>query len=344
MLLKGAAATRALARPDDAVRLYVLAGPDESGSRAMLADFAKAMGADAERVELTPGQLKDDPALLADEAAAIGLFGGRRWISVAVMSGGGDELVGACTNLLEAAAAGNPAVVVGGTLTGRSKLTKLAEKHPAAVAVISWLPDGATADGIAASIAEPLGLTLPREVAREITQATGGDRGLMAREIEKLALYLDAAPAERQRVEMDDWRAIGATLPEDDTDGAVNIVLGGRIAQLPGLFHKLETTGANMIPLLRALARRALMLAALRVHVENGQSPRQVVEAQGKAIFWKEKDAVMQQLGRWDAGSVARLIDRLHALERDLKAPDNTGNLLLRAGLLDIARAASARR
>ena len=44
-----------------------------------------------------------DPAALADEAASRGLFGGRRWISVTIFSGGGDELVVAAENLLYAA-------------------------------------------------------------------------------------------------------------------------------------------------------------------------------------------------------------------------------------------------
>lgn len=343
MLLKPAAAAAALARPDPAIRLYVLGGEDESGSRAMQADLAKAMGADAERIDFTPAKLKEDPAALADEAASMSLFGGRRWISITIFSGGGDELVPAVENLLAAPAAGNPAVVIGGSLTARSKLVKLAEKHDAAIAVISYPPDARDADRLVAAIAAPLGLKPDREVARAIFDATSGDRGLIAREVEKLALYCDADPAGAPKsADLGDWQAIGADLPEEDVGVAVNIVLGGKLGELPALFATLEATGTSAIPLLRALSRRALQLAELRVGVEGGRSAGQVVEAAGKAIFWKEKDMIAAQLARWDPPRLARLIERLHGLERDLKAPDNAGTILLRAGLLDIARVAAS--
>lgn len=342
MLLKGVAASRALAQPDAAIRLYVLAGPDESGSRALLTDLAKAMGPDAERIDLSPTRIREDPAILADEAAAIGLFGGRRWISVSLASGGGDELMAAAENLLAAPAAGNPVVVVGASLTGKSRLTKLAEKHASAVTVISWLPEGDAADRLTESIAAGHGLTLSRDVARAIAQATGGDRGLMAREIEKLALYKDAGPDRPARAEREDWLAIGAGLEEEDLGSAVNIVLEGRLRDLPELFASIETMGTNAISLVRALARRTLELAALRIHVEAGRPVGQVMETHGKGVFWKEKAHVSRQLGMWDAARLARLVDRLLLLEHQLKAPDNAGYLVLRAGLLDVARVAAS--
>ena len=340
MLLKGNAANSALARPDPAIRLYVLGGEDEAGSRAMQADLARAMGADAERIDFTPAKLKDDPAALADEAASMGLFGGRRWISVTIFSGGGDELVAAAENLLDAPAAGNPAVIIGASLTARSKLMKLAEKHPAAVGVISYLPDLKDADRLVEVLAKPLGLRVDHDVALALFEASGGDRAVMAREIEKLALYCDADPAAPRAADLGDWRAIGADLPEEDMAATVNAVLGGQLGELPEVFATLEATSA--IPLIRALARRALQLAELRVAVEGGRSVGQVIDGAGKAIFWKEKAAIAMQLSRWDAPRLARLVERLHGLEREMKAPDNAGEILLRAGLLDIARVAAS--
>ena len=82
---------RALARPAD-TRLFLLHGPDESGSRGLARALAAAMGADAERIDLTGAELKADPARLADEAAAISMFGGARWILV---EQAGDDCVAA---------------------------------------------------------------------------------------------------------------------------------------------------------------------------------------------------------------------------------------------------------
>jgi DNA polymerase III subunit delta len=344
MLLKPAAASSALARPDPAIRLYVLAGPDEAGSRALVDSFAQAMGADAERVDLSQRSIRDNPAALGDETAAFGLFGGKRWVLVTLSSGSGDEWLSAAEAVLDAELSGNPAIIIGGGMTAKSKLVKLAEKHPAAIATVSYLPEGAEAERVAVAIAEPLGLTLSRDVARALVAATGGDRGLMAREAEKLALFLDAAAGQARRAEQSDWLAIGADTPEEDVGAAVNIVLEGRVADLPALFAELVALGTSEIRLVRALAIRALLLARLRGRIDGERMSAAAAIEGERSIFWKEKPAVQRQLSRWSAAALARLIDRLHTLERALKAPDNAGILLLRDELLWISRAAAKAR
>ncbi len=68
------------ASPD--VRLYLFHGPDESGAREFAARVGRALGPEAERIDLEPAQLRSNPGLLADEATALSLFGGARHIRV----------------------------------------------------------------------------------------------------------------------------------------------------------------------------------------------------------------------------------------------------------------------
>ena len=64
MALKSYELKDQLTRPDPKVRLYVFAGPDEAGSRKLMATRVAALGDGAECVDLSPAQLKDDPARL----------------------------------------------------------------------------------------------------------------------------------------------------------------------------------------------------------------------------------------------------------------------------------------
>src|SRR3546814_2765198 len=79
---------RAVDRPDPALRLLLLHGPDEAGSRALGARFEAALGDGYERIDLAPGDLKADPARLTDEAAATSMFGAAMLIRI---SGIADE-------------------------------------------------------------------------------------------------------------------------------------------------------------------------------------------------------------------------------------------------------------
>lgn len=339
MLIKANEAGAKLARLDPDVRLYLFGGPDEAASSALRNLVVAQIGLNAERVELTPARIKEDPALLADEAASISLFGCLRWVSMSITMGSGDELQTAIENLFAAPRAGNPVIITVSGLSAKSRLTQLVERDARAIAVISYPPELRDAGPLIESLAKPLGLDIVEQASRAIAKATGADRGLMAREIEKLALYLDAAPGKAVRATLVDWQAIGAGVEDDDLSPLINAAFGGQVAALPAHLADLDSGGALDIQLVRRLAARARLLARLRVDVEGGMRPANVIAAQGKAIFWKEKEATQRQLGLWDAPRLARAIDRLHTLESDLKTRDNPGAILIRQAVMELARA-----
>lgn len=65
MKASGAEIARALDRADPAVRLFFLYGPDEAGSAQLATRLGKALGENAERIDLDGATLKNDPARLA---------------------------------------------------------------------------------------------------------------------------------------------------------------------------------------------------------------------------------------------------------------------------------------
>jgi DNA polymerase-3 subunit delta len=332
---------RALDGADPAIRLYLLYGPDEAGSRALAARLGAAIGADAERIDLSAAQLKSDPARLADEAAAISLFGGRRWIRLEPAT---DDALPAIQALLEAPAAGNPVAAVAGALRKDSKLVKLAEASPYALSHASYLPEGREADAVVIDAAREQGLTLRPEVARRLAAATGGDRALIAREIEKYALYLDAAPDRPKPLEPDALDALGAATEEGDLSALANAVFSGDPAQADAELARLASEGTDGIQVIRALGRRALQLAQLRAAMAQGESIDRVMQTAGKAIFWKEQPVIRGQLGRWTPDALATAVTRLAEAERQVKAPGYPGSALVEEDVLAIARFAQRRR
>lgn len=343
MLVKAGSAPQQLHRLNPAIRLFLFGGGDDAAARA-LRDLAVAgIGPDAERVDLSMATVESTPSILADEAASISLFGGTRWVSITIPSGGGDDLIPAVENLLAAPVGGCPIIATVAGLTNRSKLVKLAETDERIFAVICYPVEDRGLAPMVNAIARPLGLTLGSDVIRALGQATGNDRGLITSEVEKLALYLDAAPDRPQTATMDDWRAIGAEVDDTNLSPVVNAVFGGQVAALPATLADLAAQDALNIQLIRAMMRRAHLLAQLRLAIDSGQSSGQAAAAAGRAIFWKEKEAVETQINRWPAPRIARAISRLHALERAMKASGNAGPLLMRDALLGFARAAAQR-
>lgn len=329
---------RALDAPPPDIRLYLLHGPDEAGSQALMKRLERAMGPDAERIDLDGPALKADPARLADEAASISLFGGARWIRLTLSN---DDALPAIEGLLQAEQAGNPVVVMGSALKSSAKILKLALDHKAVMACASYAPEGRDAEQLAAAIARDLGLRLPADMARRIADLTGNDRTLMANEIEKLCLYLDAAPDRPAEATHEAIDALAAEAAAEDIGALVNAVLGG---DPPKLIHELQILaqlGASEGSMLWALLRRAHLLAAIRMEFDKKGSLDDAMASAGKAVFWKDKAAVQRQVRLWTAEGIARVIHRLGTAERLSRSSRNAGPVLVEHELLTIARQAA---
>jgi len=320
--------------PDGKTRLFLFYGPDESGSRALAARLDRAMGADAERIDLDGATLKEDPARLADEAASISLFGGRRHIRVT----GGDECTAAVIALLEAPATGDPVILIAGALKPSSTLLKAALDHPAVMACINYKPEGRNLVELTIALGRTYGLRIARPVAQRLADNCVGDRAVLEREVDKLSQFLDAAPDRPRDATEDALDAIEAGLGEADTSALINAVLGGQLVKLAIELSELADGSAGTIPALRGLARRLLQLAKLRAEVEAGKSASSVMAARGGTVFYKDRDAFGMQLHRWDAARLRTAATRVFAVEAAMKAPKTAGPVLAAAELIAIGR------
>lgn len=332
MNLKPAQMRARLEKPDEGTRLYLLYGPDESGTAELAAVLQRALGEGVERVDMDGAMLKAQPGRLADEAASMSLFGDKRFIRV---TGMGEESLEAVTLLLNAERAGNPVVAIAPTLRKTGKLIKLVEGASNAAAAAFYVPEGADAARLAAQIAREHGLRLGGGCAERLVAATGGDRAVMVREVEKLALYLDAAPERPADCGAEVFDAVGAVLDESAMGAAIEAVVGGDPVTAGTELAAIAEDNLA-VPTLRQLAKRLIALADMRREVESGDSAAVVVKRH--RVFWKEEAATIRALQRWNAAQLARAVERVRTAERAIMAPNNAGAILAEAEGLAIAR------
>jgi DNA polymerase-3 subunit delta len=326
-----------LDRPDPAIRFYLFYGPDEGQSRGFAERLLKGLG--AEKAAFAAQTAKSDPASLADEAGAIGLFGGRRalWIEPA-----GDEIAAAVEALLEASETESPVIAIAGALRKTSSLVKLAEADAHALAHISYELGEREAEELVQQLARSEGLRLAPGVADRIASAAGNDRGIIGQELAKIALYVGAMPENPAEVGREILDSIGAG-SEGDSSRIGDLALSG---DLEALTHELDATAGELdpIPILRALQRRLLMLAPIRAQVDRGSRPHDAVTSAGKSVFFKEKDLVARLASLWDSKALARVLERSGELERRLMRGDSPPpSEALEEELVAIARTARRR-
>ena len=337
-LAKGAIG-RAIDRPDPATRFYLFYGPDDAGSRHLATRLLASLG--AEKFAVMAGEVKADPAVLADEAGAMALFGGPRaiWIEPA-----GDEIADGVAGVLEAGAVESPVIAIGGALRKTSALVKLAEAHGLAGAVQSYIPEGRDADQMVIAAGRAEGLRIESDVAARLAADCGNNQAIVAQEVAKLALYLDAAPDQLRDLTHDVVDLLGADSSEGSLMRLGDLALAGDGRELLEEMERAAIAPGEAVPAIRALQRRLVQIAPLRAKVERGERVDGVLTSMGKALFWKDKALMQRLLTNWNAERIAQAMERSASLERAAMLSDEPPVAALGEELVAIARAAGRRR
>ena len=329
---------RSVDERDPRIRFYLLHGPDESQSAALGDRLVCALKASKQPV--AAGALRSDPALLSDEAGAIDMFGGAKviWIQPA-----GEEIVAAVEALLETSAAESPVVAIAGRLGKTSGLLKLAESHPLALSHISYELDARDAERLVIELARTEGLRVQPDVASRVAGACANDRRMIAQELAKFALFLDASPNSPKDLGVDALDAVGTDMGGDFL-GIADLALAGDVRGLGAALSHMDPGGKEAIPVIRSLQRRLVMLAPIRARIDSGEPQSAVLTSLGKSLFWKDKPLVERMLRMWDSVGLARVSERTGSLERRLMQGDSPPTAeALGEELIAIARQAHRR-
>lgn len=338
MKLAGKQADRFLQEPDPSVRAVLLYGPDaglrRERSAALLAKTVADPNDPFSVSEISAAQLKDDPARLADEAAALTFGGGRRFVRVRDAS---DKI----TDVLKDFLAGSPGdamvVVEADDLPARSSLRKIFEAEKTAAALACYHDDARSLEAVVRGFFEAAGMGVSREAVAFLASQLGGDRELTRRELEKVALFKGGA-GEVGLADVEACVGDSALLSLDDVAMAT---AGGNLAALERALGRSLKEGNAPVTVLRAVARHLQ-----RVHAVAGAGGpvEDAMRRLRPPVFWKNEAIFRAQAEAWRPGALARAMDRLMEAEAACKRSGAPAELLTSRALLEIAANAPGRR
>lgn len=320
----------------DGVRLILLHGADTAASRDHASQIIRAHAArqGAETVEVSGKQLTTSPGELSAEASAIAMFGGPRLILVPDLP---DDA--AAVEMLLAGPIGDPVIAtVSSLLRKGSALLALADRSAAIWHMPSYEPTARDGMMLVGEMATAAGLRPTQAAARQLFDRSGGDRGVLRGEIDKLSLFLDASPGDKIAVDLPELAAIGSGGNGADYDQLIAALLARNGATAAAQLAALDTQGEAGIGALRAVQRALWRLIDLRAAVDGGASPQAAVESARPPVFWRDKELVAEQLARWTSPQLVAAASALLAAERGIKTPSSLGEPLAGAALLALAR------
>lgn len=338
--LKGRAVDQFLQRPDRQAACILVYGPDTglvSERGRMLADALRDSDDDLTLVTLEADMLAADPARLADEAHAIGLFGGRRVVRVRA---GTSDVSRALKPILATPPADCAIIVEAGDLRPSSPLRKLFETDSTALAIACYADAERDLARLVDDMVREAGLSVTPPARALLLQNLGGDRLASRMEIEKLCLYAAGAG----QIDVEHIDAILGDVSSLRLDDIVDAAAEGLGERLVSNLARMLAAGGDAGVVAAAAYRHFDLLLKLRLADEAGRSLDQAIGTLRPPLHFRRRDAVKRQAQRWSLAALRNGVDRLYACILAARRNPALAPEITERALLDLARRAGTRR
>ena len=334
---------RFLDDPDPLVRCVLFFGPDRGLVRERADKLARTVVEDLSdpfRVtELSAAQLKDDPARLRDEAAAMALTGGDR---VVRLRDAGDGVSALFKDLLTDTGNLNLVVAEGGELAARSTLRKVFEGAKNAAVIGCYSDEGRELEHVIRESLKSNGLAASSDALAYLVGSLGGDRLVVRGEMEKLALYVAGGEKTSGSVELEDAVACVGDSGQLSLDSVVYAVGNGDQAALDHALDRAFLEGVSPVALLRAGQRHFHRLHLAVSKAKRGGSVDQAVSSLRPPIIFKFKDQFVRQARNWSEPRLNEALELLSQGELDCKSSGIPAEPVCNRVLMRVAQAGKA--
>lgn len=308
----------------------LLYGSDEGQVASAQRRIVSGFTSDEEPLFLTGPELRSDPSLLEASFLGLSLFGGRRLIVVTAID---ETHLPILSSIFGVDAIGNFIVFVAGSLNKSSTLRAEVEASRRFHALGFYEESEAELAARAARLLSAADLRPDEGVLPRLAELSGGERGVLEREIEKLSLYL----AHARSVSLTDVEAVcgnasafdAATLLEEVLSGDTNAVEMSLLAARAN-----DETGQ----MLNALKWQLDRLVLVRAAYDQSGSWDQAFGRARPPVHFKAKERLRSILSRHTSTSLEQISIRVQETILTTRRQAMMGDVMAERFVLSAAR------
>jgi len=284
---------------------------------------------------LTAQHLKEDPARLADEAAAIAMTGGKRVVRLLDAT---EPTTAPLRAFLDDPVGDALVVVSAGDLGPRSSLRRLFESSPHGAAVACYGDDAQSIDHLIHQTFRTHDVEVDDDAVYHLQAILGADRGVTRQELNKLALYAGAGG----RLHLSDVLALVGDSGASSLDEVSYAALDGDAAALDGALSTAAQGGVTPVAILRAAAGHLSRAHFVKRQLEDGERFDTAVNRVRPPVFFKLRKRFERQTRHWSVSQLASAIALVTEAESNCKRTNSPARAICGRTLQQIA--AMARR
>lgn len=339
MKIAAGKAEQFLRKPDPKTPVVLIYGPDEGLVRERAAQLIKTVlndpGDPFRLSDLSADQIRSDPGLLADEARALCLMGGRRVVRVRQAA---DGLRTAVKTLLTLETVDALVVLESGDLGRASSLRKQVEAASNAAALPCYRDEGRDLGGLVDRLLAERHLRPDAEARTYLIEHLGGDRAVTRAELDKLALYADASAETPRPLGFDDVAGIVGDSAAVGLDDLAHATTLGDAEAVERCLNRLLGEGQAPVRLIRTLLNHVSRLHRLALLVERGDPVDRAIAQARPPIHFRRKADVKAALRRWQGWALKAAQAKLLQAEMACKTTGQPDVLLCREAVFSLCR------
>jgi len=339
MIVAARDADRFVANPPKGLRVALVFGPDsglvQERAETLLKTVAPDLSDAFNVADLSESVLANDPARLADEAAAISMMGGRRVVRV---RGASNDLTELFESFLDDPPGDALVVVEAVDLNEVTGLRKLFEADEAAAAIACYADTVRNLEGVVRDSSRAAGLSHAPDALADAASRLGSDRGVSRRELEKLALYAHG----RKSVTLEDVRAVMGDEAEARAEEASDAAGSGDFAKLDLALERLWIADMNAVAVARSAMGHFQRLLQVSEMVARGDNPDGAIRKLRPPLHFLRADAFKAQLRRWNPERLGEALDTLLEAETLAKTTAVPAEAAVGRALMNVAAMAKA--
>ncbi len=323
-----------LAKEDPSVKAVLFYGQDEGLIEECRQKMTAAVVPDSKDpfriVDMTQAQVRDDIALLYDEANAVSLTGGRRVIR---FRGVDNNFASVMKEFLSDYKGDSLVVITGGNLTTKGALPQLFEKAANARVMACYPDEGGALKQFVFQTLQENGFDATPEALNFIADNLGADRMLSRSELSKLMAYM----GRETHISAEDAMACVGNASALSVDQMVYALGNGNQKELHETLDRLYAEGELPITLLRAAANHFKRLHLVVGKTAQGTALDAAMRSLFPPVHFKRTDDFKRQTRLWALPKIGRALSLLAEAERECKRPGRPQELICARVFLQIA-------
>ena len=326
-----------LAKPDPAMAIVLLYGPDRGLVAERAKTFATRTGLPLDDpfsvVKLDGAEVDRDQGRLLDEARTVPMFSDRRLLWVRNASG--QKALADDVKALTTEPARDALILIeAGDLKKGTGLRAIVEASGNAIALPCYADEARDLDTVIDDELRKAGMSMTLDARQALRRNLGGDRLASRGEIEKLVLYAHG----QKEIDVDDVDAMSGDVSGASFDAAVDAMLDGKVGDFDTAFTRHCQSGGHPFLVLSSAMRQLQAIQVMRGQMETGgRNAASVVAGARPPVFFSRRKLVEKTLERWNVDALGRALNRLQtAVLQTRKRPD-LSEALARQALLGIA-------